>query len=303
MLPVALAVLAAIAIAARATYPRYLEQRASRRRPLGPDGIVLGAAAIELERAGAHGVLLLHGAGDTPQVLADMGAYLHRRGFAVRVPLLSGHGRSLSAFSMVSSARWHEEVEHEYASMRDRHDWVAVVGLSMGGALAVTLAARRDDVPALVLLAPYIAMPAGLRAAAVTSGLWGALSPYFLSRGGRSIHDRAAAARGRGHGLFTPAALRALYDVVAQAANDLAKVRAPTLVIQSREDNRISRANAERSFARLGSREKRLHWIEGAGHVITVDFGHERVFELTADWLEKHAESQVRKRAKDPFNG
>jgi carboxylesterase len=296
-----LAVLAAIAIAARATYPRYLERRAIRRRPLGPDGIVLGAGAIELERADAPAVLLLHGAGDTPQVFAEMATYLHHRGFAVRVPLLSGHGRTLSAFSDVSSTRWREEVDREYASMRDRHDRVGVVGLSMGGALAVTLAARRDDVPALVLLAPYVLMPAGLRRAAVTSGFWGPLYPYFLSHGGRSIHDPAAAARGRGHGMFTPALLRALYEVAVGAANDLSKVRAPTLVIQSREDNRISPANAERTFARLSSPEKELHWIDGAGHVITVDFGHERVFELTADWLERHIPSQERKRAKDPF--
>jgi carboxylesterase len=262
---------------------------------------VLGAAAIELERADAPAVLLLHGAGDTPQVFGGMAKYLHRRGFAVRVPLLSGHGRALSAFSAVSSTRWHEEVEREYASMRDRHDWVGVVGLSMGGALAVTLAARRDDVPALVLLAPYVWMPAGLRGAAVTSRLWGALYPYFLSHGGRSIRDPAAAARGRGHGMFTPVLLRALYEVTVGAADALSQVRAPTLVIQSREDNRISPANAERAFARLGSPEKKLHWIDGAGHVITVDFGHERVFELTADWLEAHVPSQERKRAKDPF--
>jgi carboxylesterase len=303
MLPAALVVLAAIAIAARATYPRYLEQRASRRRPLGPDGIVVGAAPITLDRANAPGVLLLHGAGDTPQVFADMATFLHRGGFSVRVPLLSGHGRALSAFSTVSSARWHEQVEHEYASMRDRHDWVAVIGLSMGGALAVTLAARRDDVPALVLLAPYVSMPAGLRGAAFTSGLWGAMYPYFLSLGGRSIHDRAAAARGRGHGLFTPAALRALYDVVVDGWSALSKVRAPTLVIQSREDNRISRAHTERAFERLGSPEKKLHWIDGAGHVITVDYGHERVFELAADWLESHAQSQRPKRAKDSVTG
>jgi carboxylesterase len=291
MLTPALAVLAAIAIAVRAAYPRFLEHRARRRRPLGPDGIVLGAGPIQLDRPdppAALAALLIHGAGDTPQVFADMATFLHHRGFAVRAPLLSGHGKALAEFSRVSARRWLEDVEHEYASMRERHAYVGVVGLSMGGALAVTLAARHD-VPTLVLLAPYLAMPSGLRGAARTTAFWGALCPYFPSHGERSIRDQAAASRGRGQGLFTPAALRGLYETLVDATKALPQVRAPTLVIQSREDNRISRASAERAFARLGAPEKELQWIDGAGHVITVDFGHEHVFELAAAWMEKHA--------------
>jgi esterase/lipase len=76
--------------------------------------------------------------------------------------------------------------------------------------------------------------------------------------------------------------------VVIQAHQSLTHVRAPALVIQSRDDNRISRKNAAAAFARLGSAEKELVWTDGAGHVICVDFGREGVFELTASWLEKY---------------
>lgn len=288
MAAAAFAVLVAIAIAARATYPRLFERRAARRRPLGTDGVVLGASTIDLGRSGAPGVLLLHGAGDTPQVLAGLANHLHQHGFSVRVPLLSGHGRALASFSTVQAAEWHADARREYAFMRGTHDWVALVGLSMGGALAIALAAEDDAVPALVLLAPYVSMPLLGRGAALTSVWWGAALPYFGSGGSASIRDPAAAARGLGHGVFTPAALRALHEVVVDAARTLPAVRAPALMIQSTEDNRISRVGAERTFAMLGSVEKELVWVEGAGHVITVDFGYERVFELTADWLGRH---------------
>jgi len=33
-------------------------------------------------------------------------------------------------------------------------------------------------------------------------------------------------------------------------------------------------------------REKRLEWVTGAAHVITVDYGRERVIELLASWME-----------------
>lgn len=284
----ALAVLIAIALGLRTAYPRRIERRAAQRRPLGPDGIVVGSHPLDLPERGGPAALLLHGAGDTPQVLLGLASYLHSRGFSVRVPLLAGHGRRLSEFSSVSATEWLDEVHREYFAMRAQHDRVAVVGLSMGGALAVTLAADHNEIPALVLLSPYLTMPLLMRQAAATSMFWGKAIPYFSSRGARSIRDPAAAAGGLGHGVFTPAALRALRDVATRGYAALAQVTSPTLVIQSREDNRISVSDAERAFRRLGASDKRLEWIDGAGHVITVDYGHEKVFASTASWLETH---------------
>ena len=285
MLP-ALALLAAVVIG-RAAYPRFLERRQERRRVVGRDGLVVGAAPIDLPRAGAAGVLLLHGGGDTPQVLEQLARHLHVHGFAVRVPLLSGHGRHLSALAASSARQWHADVQREFEALRAKHDRVAIVGLSMGGALALKLASERH-VDALVLLAPYVAMPTFARGMAATSHAWGWLLPYFSSLGTRSIRDPAAAARALGHGILTPAALRGLYDVVNDAIEALPRVTTPALVIQSREDNRIPQESTERGFARLGSAEKKLIWTEGAAHVITVDFGHEQVFEMTTDWLTAH---------------
>jgi esterase/lipase len=65
-------------------------------------------------------------------------------------------------------------------------------------------------------------------------------------------------------------------------------VQAPTLIIQSREDPRIAPDVAEFALKSLGACEKQLVWTEGAGHIITVDFGRERVFSETETWLLKH---------------
>src|SRR5258707_123964 len=202
----ALAVLVAIAAGARSVYPRYLERRSRQRRTIGPNGIVVGAEPLDFPLAGAPAALLVHGAGDSPQALAGLARHLHAQGFAVRAPLLSGHGRDLAAFGSVQAGAWHDDVMREYAGLRALHDWVAVVGLSMGGALAITLAARQGDLPALVLLSPYVAMGPIVRRAAAMASFWGPALPYFPSGGRESIHDPAAADRARSAGFFTPAA-------------------------------------------------------------------------------------------------
>jgi carboxylesterase len=294
----AIAVLATLA-AGRAAYPRLIELRQRARRKLASDGFITGAAPVTRLRDGAPGVLLLHGGGDTPQVLSALAEYLHDAGFSVRVPLLEAHGRDLRALANVAAKHWHAQVSMELDVMRRNHSWIGVVGLSMGGALAVKAVSESPGVGALVLLAPYIAMPEMVRRLADTSPWWGWLLPYFSSFGARSIRDQVAAERALGHGILTPAMLRALRDVVDTAWSALPGVRAPTLVVQSREDNRIAAESAESGFNRIGSRDKRFVWTNGAGHVITVDFGFQRVFELTRDWLEAHRGGATRPTVRD----
>lgn len=297
MLPAIALIAAAVG---RALYPVVVERRRRQSRPLGPGGIIAGAETIDLPTPRGTAVLLIHGGGDTPQALYGLARHLHERGFAVRAPLLPSHGRDLSALRDSSAAEWAAAVRREFDELRNAHEHVAVVGLSMGGALAIALAAERQDVEALVLLAPYVDMPPLVRRLAITSKAWGWLVPYFSTRGTASIHDPNAAARALGHGILTPAALRAISEVVAAADAALPRVKAPTLIIQSREDNRIAPEIAERGFARLGAPVKRFVWTAGAGHVISVDFGHERVFDWTARWIERY-QNPARKADRRPM--
>ena len=293
MLALLVCTLIALALLARAyrSAARVGREALLRRRP-GEDGIVSGAEPIELTRdASAPAVLLLHGGGDTPQTLGYLATYLHERGFAVRAPLLPGHGRSVHEFSRVSAGEWLATARTSYRDLRSGHAWVGVVGLSMGGALAVQLAADAPELPALVLLAPYLTMPRGIEIAARFAPVWGVALPYVRAldpEAKRSILDPAEEARNLAYGVFTPAALRALRITVVKAFAALPRLTVPTLVVQSREDNRIAPRDAERAFARIGASEKRLVWTEGAGHVITVDYGRERVFEMTVSWLNDH---------------
>ena len=262
------------------------------RLPIGTDGIIIGAQPIELRRnADDPAVLLLHGGGDTPQTLRYLAAFLHERGYAVRVPLLPGHGRTVHAFARADADEWLAAARAQLRDLEERHPWVGLAGLSMGGALAAQIAAATPTLPALGLLAPYLAMPRSVVLAATLAPLWGVAVPYVRAldpNGPRSIYDPQEAARNLAYGVFTPAALRALRLTVTRAFAALPAIASPTLMIQSREDNRIRPADGERAFERIGAQEKQLVWVEGAGHVITVDYGRERTFELLTGWFDAH---------------
>ncbi len=257
-------------------------------RDADPAAVLKGAETIDLQEEGSHGVLLLHGFGDTPQTLSLLARRLHNGGYSVLVPLLPGHGRTMEAFTRSRADEWIDAARNSLLEMRDRSNTVSVVGLSMGGALAVLLAAESRDIPALILIAPYLGMPRLLRIAAATHWLWGGLAGELNGKNPHSIHDPIERERNLAYGAVTGRALYELSRVMNRARKALPAVTAPTLVVQSREDPRISPAVAEFALNELGAKEKKLVWTEGAGHIITVDYGRERVFSEVEKWLRTH---------------
>jgi carboxylesterase len=252
------------------------------------DNIIPGANTIDFPASGSRGVLLLHGFGDTPQTFAILANELHAGGFGVRAPLLPGHGRSVEDFVASRRNQWLEFARLELADFKKKYSVVSVVGLSMGAALAALLAAENPDLRALVLIAPYFGMRLDYRAASMSHWIWGPIAGIVKSNSPNSIHDPAERGKNLGYGVYTGRLLYELWRLARRARLALPRICVPTLLIQSREDPRVAPSIAEHAFVSLGATDKKLVWTEGAGHIITVDYGRERVFEAVRSWLSAH---------------
>lgn len=266
------------------------ERAYAERRPPAASGIVPGAEGFTLEGTSERSLLLLHGFGDTPQTLRYLGGRLHAAGFTVHAPLLPGHGRGLRDFAAASAEDYLRHARAELARVRASSTWLGVIGLSMGGALAAQLAAEFHDVRALALLAPYLTPPARVAFVGRTAPLWAVAVPYLEGRGGdASVHDPVAREASFAYGMFPPSAVRALCATAAAGRRALSSVRVPTLVVNSREDNRIPSELAETATAALAGPAER-HWVTGCGHVITVDYCRDAVAALVLDFFARHAD-------------
>ncbi len=257
----------------------------------GADGaaIVTGAEGFTLPGTNGRALLLLHGSGDTPQTLRYLGERLQAAGYTIHAPLLPGHGRGPRQFRQVTAHAYLEAARAALQTLHPHDAWTAVVGLSMGGALGAQLATESGHVRALVLLAPYLLPTPSVRWAARTSRAWGLVVAYVNARGEGSVHDPAARAASHAYGVFPPAALRALVETAANGLAALASVTVPTLVVNSREDNRIPVDAATGALATLRAPTER-HWVAGCGHVITVDYCRDAVAELVVTFLARHAD-------------
>ena len=265
---------------------RMYHRRVGNRFPVGAFGIIPGAEPLSLSAPGAAmGVVVLHGFGDTPQTVAALARQLRESGFDVSAPLLPGHGRTLEAFASSNGSEWLASAREAHAAMRARHAKVALVGLSLGGALAATVAADDPELAALVLLAPYVDTPPMLRLLVRAAPAIGVVMPYVGGDASESIHDPAARAEALAYGATTPQLVRELVRAADAARAALPRVTAPTLYMQSKEDNRITEEVARRAFAMLGSRTKQLEMLTGCRHVLTVDYCREHVSAKVIEWL------------------
>lgn len=246
--------------------------------------VIEGAEPISLDH-GPRGVLILHGFGDTPQSVRALASVLHAKGWTVRAPLLRGHGSSLRVFTAARAQHWLADSRRALDELRRHSTRVAVVGQSMGGALATILASERD-VDAMILLAPLFRLTRRATRIAAFHRIVSPFVPYLRSRSESSILDSQARRRALGRGVTTPRLLHELSLIVRQASEAAPIVRAPTLVIHSRQDPRIAVDDAEAAFARLGSGDKVLEWAERSGHVLSVDFDRDWVAEQVLGWLE-----------------
>ncbi|MHB8837354.1 MAG: alpha/beta hydrolase [Gemmatimonadaceae bacterium] len=264
----------------RAFDARFAARRTSR-------GIIAGAEGFTLTGSTNRAIVLLHGYNDSPQTMRSPAAAMHAAGWSVYAPLLPGHGRSLPEFAASSAEAWIATGRETVREALKRHPQVAVGGLSLGGAIAMLMAAEEPSVRAAVLFSPFLVHSWRLGAIAA---LWPLvnLGAKYLGGGGavRSIRDPEARAAIIAYGCSPPRLMREVQRVTHRAYHALPQVHQPVWIAQSRDDYRISAEQAQRAFDQLGSGDKRLHWTTGNGHVITVDYGHEKLSAEAVRWLD-----------------
>ncbi len=103
-------------------------------------------------------MLLCHGFTGSPASLRPWAEYLAEAGLTVSVPRLPGHGTTWQEMSRTRWEDWYAEVDRAYEGLVARAGEIFVMGLSMGGCLALRMAELRGaGVSGLVLVNPSVA--------------------------------------------------------------------------------------------------------------------------------------------------
>jgi carboxylesterase len=239
----------------------------------------------EPARATPYGVLVLHGLTSSLASVTPVADRLARHDIPSVVPWLRGHGTRPEDLVGVTWRDWYADAAAALDSLLDECADAAIVGLSMGGLVALHLAAERPErLRAVVAVAP------ALRQAHPLAPLVPFVAPFrrYLTVPARSYSDATRARLAAGYARLPTTAFLSLVAYARWLEPRLAQVRAPTLVIHSRADRVIHPASATRVHARLGCTEKALRWFERSGHEMLVDCEADAVLDAVEGFVLAH---------------
>ncbi len=245
--------------------------------------MTVDAGPFRLGALGGPGpaVLCLHGLAGTPYEVRPPAEALAARGFACFGPLLPGHGTNPRELARTHRRAWLEAAVDTWDELARTHARVYVLGLSMGGLLALALSARRAVAGAIVIAAPL--QLSGLIRTAVPVLRW--VVPWVPKRPG--ILDPAARERHPGYRRMPLAAVHQLVLLGGEVGRDLAQVSQPLKLIYSRQDPSVPVSNAEQVLAGVSSEERELRLLEDSSHVVPVDREGELVAALVVEFVTR----------------
>ncbi len=249
---------------------------------------------------GRIGCLLIHGLTGTPQELRWLGQYLNRQGCTVYGPRLAGHGTTPHDLAHTTWREWYHDALAGFEMLRRMCGPVFVIGLSMGGVLSLTLAARQP-VSGVVAMATPHDVPICRSRQRYFLPLLRLLRPFVPKNDApeyKRFEERILAeqrARGEevvGHPNYAVWPARAVAEfcrLLAEMRAGLPRITAPALFIYSQADDVVPVENLHRNLQAIGSERKESLILQKSLHLVAEDVEREQVFERVWAFVREQA--------------
>jgi carboxylesterase len=231
---------------------------------------------------GPHGALVLHGFTGCPQSMRGLAQAFAAAGFAVELPLLPGHGTTVDDMLTTSWLDWSGCVELAFNELAVRCDKVVVAGLSMGGSLAVWLAAHHPEIAGVVAVNAAIDPPA----------------ESFRQMMRQLLADGHTTMPAVGNDVADPSVTELAYDAtplgpllsLCEAGDELyaklGDIHSPVLVMNSPQDHVVPPVSSDILASRVSGPVERVT-LERSYHVATIDYDKDEIEARAVDFALK----------------
>jgi carboxylesterase len=214
---------------------------------------------------GTIGVLLVHGFTGSTLEWRDMGKYLFDKQYIVHAPLLKGHGTTPEDMNQTTWVDWFVSARdgyHHLIQIGCQH--VFVIGLSMGGLLALKLAQYHQIDGIISLCTPIKVRDKRIGIAKYLKYVM----PYKTRSRQKEAHIEEK--------LYvydkTPLSCVASLERLIQNVNRLLpKIKQPILIVQSERDETVEPLSGAHLYQHVGSKHKELLNFSQSSHIITLD--------------------------------
>jgi carboxylesterase len=247
--------------------------------------VMAGAEAYTRE-GGPTGVLLCHGFTGSPQSLRPWAEYLAGAGLSVSLPRLPGHGTTWQEMARTRWEDWFAEVDRAFDALQARCDEMFVMGLSMGGCLALRIAELRGEaVRGLVLVNPSLTADNKLMFAVAPALKW--LVPSVKGIASDLKNPQASEA---GYDRTPTKAAATLPGLWKATQRHLGEVTQPVLAFRSATDHVVGPASLKLLAHALRPGQLEVRELANSYHVATLDNDAEAIFAGSLEFVRIHSQ-------------
>ncbi|MBN2800604.1 MAG: alpha/beta fold hydrolase [Deltaproteobacteria bacterium] len=229
------------------------------------------------------GVLLLHGFTSSVKTVSGLVPYLESANIPYRMPVLRGHGTVYTDLEGVTAQDWYDDAEAALLDLAKAVDKVVVVGLSMGGLVALNLGIRHPDkVAGVTTLAAAMVFRDPL---APLTPVLAAVAKDWPAPG--AFNDLSLADQSENYPRFMTDAFLSLRRYAHETQLRLPQVKVPVCVLQSKADQVISPVAANIIYRDVSSEHRELHWFNKSGHEMGQDLERDEVFAKVMSFVQR----------------
>jgi len=213
-------------------------------------------------QAGRTGCVLIHGFTGTPFALHGLGKALHSQGMTVYGPCLPGHCTTPKELIGISYHEWIETGRNAVLKLKNDCDAIFLVGLSMGGTIALYLASELSVHGCVSIAAPIDSSCFQRPGYSIVQRfvrywpkwrLW--MKPYHPELGYR---------------WYPLPAVHMFFKLLQETRQRLSQVKCPLLAIHSASDPRVPISHMTRIINSVSSEYKESMILKNHKHTVTL---------------------------------
>jgi len=238
------------------------------------------------------GVLILHGFTSSLDSVNVIEPPLKALGLPTRMPVLRGH--CASSPEALRGVTWHDWVADGEAALQDlltEAEKVIILGFSMGGLVALTLAAEQEQaVDSLILAAAAVQLVSPLAPGQPFHFLVPLVRVFVKKWDMPPIYADQQCARFDTNYRWTPmGALLSFVEFTEATRRRLADIRVPVLIIQSRKDTTVAPESADIITKGISTpqEQKRIAWLDVTDHEMFQDCEQKAIIETVAGYVRE----------------
>ncbi len=236
------------------------------------------------------GILILHGFTGTPENVNTLAPPLEALGFLYSMPTLRGHGAdSPEALRNVTWQEWMEDAQNALLELLDKTEKAIIVGHSMGGMIAMNLAADYEkNIDSIIVLGSTTKLVSPFGPKRPLHFLVPIISKIF-NKSDMPI-EYADFELTQCHPAYKQAPTEAiveLFNFIKVTERRLPEVRLPILIMHSKKDHSNSPKGVDALYRSISTPEdqKQIVWFEKTKHEMFLDCERDAVIRNVVEFI------------------